>query len=67
MEKKNHDKRKWTELLMGELQGVKFIWFCIKGGKKKFLQQDGFANEAKKMMTYSHFRKIHVINQGDKK
>ena len=52
---------------MGELQGVKFIWFCIKGVKKKFLQRDGFANEAKKMMTYSHFRKIHVINQGDKK
>ena len=38
-----------------------------QGSKKKFLQRDGFANGAKKMMTYSHFRKIHVINQGDKK
>ena len=34
--------------------------------KKSFSSERVLQTELK-MMTYSHFRKIHVINQGDKK
>ena len=56
--------RKWTELLMIELQGVKFIRFCIKKIRKKFFQREGLANGAKNDDLLSFSQDSRVIKQG---